>query len=81
MTSADAINKIYEGAKEGGFKVSNIKIADRRNKRGKYTFIEVQYLIPGEPNADETTEVTPVATVPQGYETPEDNLFNNIETR
>lgn len=82
MKSTDAVNAIYEDAKTRGFKVSNMKMAERRNRRGTYTFIEVQYLVPGEPVADEpTATVKPVTVVTSGIETPEDTLLKTIETR
>ena len=81
MKSTDAVNAIYEDAKTRGFKVSNMKMAERRNRRGTYTFIEVQYLVPGEPVELEATGGKPVTVVTSGIETPEDTLLKTIETR
>lgn len=76
MTSAEAVSSIYDSAKKDGLIVSNIKLSDRRNKRGYYTYIEVTYVAPGEPN-----EATLSVDSCRGrLETPEDDIREKFKT-
>lgn len=78
MTSAEAVAGIYDTAKKTGLTVSNIKLSDRRNKRGYYTYIEVTYIAPGEPNE---IPFSVVSCEHKKRETPEDFQKKIIETR
>lgn len=80
MTSAEAVNSVYESAKKAGLTVSNIKIKERRNERGYYTYLEVVYVAPGEANESPLSVVSCKPNLNR-IETPEDFRNKFIEKR
>ena len=49
MDKYDYVPKILSFATENGYKVKNLNVGERRNKRGYYDYVELALIIPREP--------------------------------
>lgn len=58
MERYDHVAKIYDFAKENGYKVQSFNTLERRNKRGFYNYVEVAFVVPTEPSLTSTTTET-----------------------
>ena len=48
MSNYDHVAAIYDFAKEHGFKVQDFNTMERRNRRGRYNYVKVAFVVPVE---------------------------------
>lgn len=66
MSEFECLEKLYSFAKENGYKVEDLNLGERRNRKGSYKYITLALVIPGKDykpinpreQAHETTETT-----------------------
>ena len=46
MSNYDHVAAIYDFAKENGYKVQDFNTSERRNKRGRYNYVKVAFVVP-----------------------------------
>lgn len=61
MGEFEFLEKLYSFARDNGYRVEDLNVGDRRNKRGTYKYVTLALIIPGKENeapeeAHETTE-------------------------
>jgi len=50
MGEFDFMEKLYSFARDNGYRLENINIGDRRNKRGFYKYVTLALIVPGKEN-------------------------------
>ena len=53
MGEYDFLEKLYSFAKVNGYRVEDLNVGDRRNKRGFYKYVTLALVIPGKENEAE----------------------------
>ena len=48
MSNYEHVAAIYDFAKEHGFKVQDFNTMERRNRRGRYNYVKVAFVVPVE---------------------------------
>ncbi len=83
MSNYDHVAAIYEFAKQQGFKVQDFNTMERQNKRGRYSYVKVAFVVPideEEPHKsleEHIAELEDDLNINQGDEAQKEEVVNN----